>query len=235
MKKAVFFDIYGTLIDIITDEHDLRVYEMLARHLSYHSVYVSPENLKNAYFEGVQECLKQSMEPHPDVDVYDIFSHIMKRYGNKEYSRCAVVNAATLFRALTMRRFCAFEGVYDAMEVLSKKYKTAIISDAQWVFTEPEIAMLGLDRFFKFWILSSRLGYRKPDTRLFNLAMERLEVTPEESVYIGDNYARDLVGAKKAGMTFILFGNGGVNYEGFQPDRHFRDYSDLINILEDLQ
>lgn len=234
MKKAIFFDLYGTLIDIKTDENELWVYEMLSRYLAYHSVHVAPEELKKAYFEGIRQHLSQSKEIYPDVDVYKLFSDIMYKYGKKRYSKNIVIDIGMLFRSLTIRHFGVFAGLYDVLCLLSESYEIAIISDAQWVFAEPEIAMLGLDQFFKLRILSSRFGFKKPDIRLFKIAMEKLEVIPKGSIYIGDNPNKDLIGAKKAGMKFILFRSGCREYNGFQPDKCFYDYSELENILHEM-
>ena len=234
MKKGIFFDLYGTLIDILTDEYDPGVYSTLSRYFSYRGIKIAPKELKKTYFEDIQSQLKQSNETYPEVDVYKIFSNMMHRYGNKQYSKSAIVDAAVLFRSLTMRRFGVFQGVYEVLESLLEKYELALISDAQWVFTEPEMAMLGLTPFFKFRILSSRLGFKKPDVRLFDMAMKKLMINPEESVYIGDNPQKDLVGAKKAGMKFILFRSEFKPYNDFQPDRHFNDYSELLKIIEEM-
>lgn len=232
MKKAVFFDLYGTLIDIRTDEYDPWVYSVLSQYLSYHSVNVEPEELKRAYFEGIKQQLSQSAETYPEVDIYRVFFDFMHRYGHKRYSRQAVLDTIMLFRSLTIRQFKVFAGMYDVLVSIAKRYKIAIISDAQWSFSESEIIKLGLDRFFRYRILSSRYGFKKPDTRIFTLAMERLKVRPEESVYIGDNPPKDLIGAKKAGMKFILFRSGCRSYNGFQPDQCFNDYSELEDILK---
>jgi len=234
MIKGIFFDLYGTLIDILTDENDPWVYSTLSRYLSYHDVKIPPKELKKTYFEDIQSQLKQSNETRPEVDVYKIFSNMMHRYGNKTYSKSAIVDTAVLFRSLTMRRFEVFQGVYEVLESLLEKYKLSLISDAQWVFTEPEMAMLGLTPYFKFRILSSRFGFKKPDVRLFDMAMKKLMINPKESVYIGDNPQKDLVGAKKAGMTFILFRSEFKPCNDFQPDRHFNDYSELLKILEEM-
>ena len=56
----------------------------------------------------------------------------------------------------------------------------------------------------------------------------------EETVYIGDNLQKDLIGAKKAGMKFILFRSECKSYNDFQPDRHFNDYSELLKIIEEM-
>jgi putative hydrolase of the HAD superfamily len=234
MKKAIFFDLYGTLIDILTDENDPWVYSTLSRYLSYRDVKIPPKELKKTYFEDIQSQLEQSNEACPEVDVYKIFSNMMHRYGNKTYSKSAIVDTAVLFRSLTMRRFEVFQGVYDVLASLLGKCELAIISDAQWIFTEPEMAMLGLTKFFKFRILSSRFGFKKPDVRLFDMAMKKLMIKAEESVYIGDNPQKDLMGAKKAGMTFILFRSEFKPCNDLQPDRHFNDYSELLKIIEEM-
>jgi putative hydrolase of the HAD superfamily len=234
MKKGIFFDLYGTLIDILTDENDPWVYSTLSRYLSYRDIKIGPKELKKTYFEDIQSHLKQSNQTYPEVDVYKIFSNMMHRYGSKQYPKSAIIDTAVLFRSLTMRRFEVFQGVYEVLESLLEKYELALISDAQWVFTEPEMAMLGLTQFFKVRILSSRFGFKKPDVRLFEIAMKKLMIQPEGSVYIGDNPPKDLIGAKKAGMKFILFRSEYKPNNDFQPDGHFNDYSELLKILEEM-
>ncbi len=64
--------------------------------------------------------------------------------------------------------------------------------------------------------------------------MRKLSVQPEESVYIGDNPSKDLVGAKKSGMKFVLFRPENKPCNDFQPDRCFNNYSELIEILEQI-
>ena len=76
--------------------------------------------------------------------------------------------------------------------------------------------------------------FKKPDVRLFDMAMKKLMLKAEESVYIGDNPQKDLVGAKKAGMTFILFRSEYKPYNDFKPDGHFNDYSELLKIVEEM-
>ncbi len=230
MIKAIFFDLYGTLIDIGTD--DPWVYSLLSQYLSYHSVNTSPEELKEAYFNGIERHFEQSEEDHPEVDVCKIFHEIMHKYGNTKYDEAIVRDTALLFRSLTMRHFGLFPSVTDTLTRLDEGYQMAIISDAQWIFAGPEIEMLGLDRFFEHRILSSRFGFKKPDVRLFDLAMEKLGVKPEESVYIGDSPQRDLIGAKRAGMKCILFRSECLEYGDLIPDGCFFDYSVLENILD---
>lgn len=234
MIKAVFFDLYGTLIDIRTDEQDPWVYAILSRYLQYHSVQVGAEELKEVYFGEIEQQFRKSREVYPEVDVYKIFSIIMNEYGNRWYPKSVIVDTAILFRSLAMRRFGLFPYLFETLSHLKKQSEIAIISDAQWVFAEPEVEILGLDRFFQHKILSSYYGYKKPDVRLFQTAMKKLRVKPDESLYIGDNLRKDLVGAKKAGMQFILFGQELKECNALKPDGVFSDYSELEKVISSL-
>ena len=234
MIKAIFFDLYGTLIDIRTDEQDPWVYAILSRYLQYHLVQVGAEELKEVYFGEIEQQFRKSREVYPEVDVYKIFSIIMNKYGNGWYPKSVIVDTVMLFRSLTIRQFGLFPHLFETLIQLEGEYKIAIISDAQWVFAEPEMEMLSLDRFFQHKVLSSHYGYKKPDVRLFQTAMKKLRVKPEESLYIGDNLRKDLVGAKKTGMRFIYFGQEIQEYNGFKPDGVFSDYSELGRVIASL-
>src|SRR4030042_1307894 len=224
MKKAIFFDLYGTLIDIRTNEHDPGVYSFLSRYLSYHSVYITPEELKGSYFGGIEKYFDQSGEEYPEVNVLEVFNEILHGHGIRSYDLSVITDTTLLFRLLTMRNFDLFPYLNETLTRLSRDYSMAIIADAQWVFAEPEIEMLGLGRFFKLKILSSQYSYKKPDLRLYELGMEKLEVKPEESVYIGSIARRDLVGAKKAGMKCVLFRSECPEHENMIADGCFFDY-----------
>jgi putative hydrolase of the HAD superfamily len=234
MIKALFFDLYGTLIDIKTDEQDPWAYDILSRYFQYHSLSIGAEDLKVVYFGEIEQHLRQSGEVYPEVDVYKIFNLIMNRYGTERYPKSVIVDAAMLFRSLTMKKFALFPHLFETLTRIEEQYKIAIISDAQWVFAEPEVAMLGLDRFFQQRILSSHYGYKKPDVRLFHAAMKKLRVKPEESVYVGDNLRKDLIGAKRAGIRFIYFGPEMQEYNGFKPDGAFSDYSELERVIAEI-
>lgn len=57
---------------------------------------------------------------------------------------------------------------------------------------------------FEFVIATSEYLFRKPNKRIFDLALEKAALTPEDVWYIGDNYECDVIGAKM--LIFIQYG-----------------------------
>jgi len=234
LVQAVLFDLYGTLIDIRTDEHDMAVHGALARFLSYLGLRTEAEELKAAFFGDIERLLKESGEAHPEIDVAAVFEGIIRRLGKGACDRAAASCAAALFRSLAVRRLALFPGVREALSRLTGLYACGCVTDAQRAWAEAEIAMLGLEGFFRTVVISSRLGFRKPDPRMFLRALADLGAEARSSVYIGDDPERDLAGARRAGMRCILFGAEDREYNGLRPDATFRDYRDLPGLIEEI-
>lgn len=230
--KALVFDLYGTLVNIRTDESDPDVYRQLSRFLSYNHVYVEPEQLRRFYSDKIKAHLAKSRELFPDVDVLKIFSEITHEYGVGRRELRLPLYTARLFRSLSRRVFEPFPGVHDMLGRLQDRYPLALVSDAQRCYTEPEIEALKLGGFFEHIFLSSDHGFRKPDPKYFRMALDALGVKPSEAVYIGDNAYRDLLGAHKTGMRMVLVRSDETEYEGLTPDAYIEDIAALEEVLE---
>jgi putative hydrolase of the HAD superfamily len=62
----------------------------------------------------------------------------------------------------------------------------------------------GFAQFFDCMIDSHVVGVEKPDPRIFELALQQLGLPADRCVYVGDNYDRDVIGARQAGLIPIL-------------------------------
>ena len=63
---------------------------------------------------------------------------------------------------------------------------------------------IGIDQFFNAVVVSEDTGWRKPHKRIFQEALQKLQVTAEETVYIGDSPLEDIEGARKVGMKTVF-------------------------------
>ncbi len=232
--KALVFDLYGTLVNIRTDEQDPILYSELSKFLSYSHVNISPEELKEEYLKGVRRSLGAGKEQYPEVDVRRIFTGIVgSRREGRAKPRTALI-AARLFRSLSRKHFEPFPGIYGMLERLREQFPLALLSDAQRCFTEPEINQLKLGWFFDHIFLSSDYGFRKPYPKYFRMGIDALKVAPEEALYVGDNAFRDLWGAKKAGMRMALVRSDVREYDGIKPDIYIDEIASLEQAIADM-
>jgi len=95
-------------------------------------------------------------------------------------------------------------GAHDALVRLKAAgLRLAVISNAEGRVAE-DLAIAGLAEHFETIVDSHRVGVSKPDPRIFAIALERLGARADESVYVGDLYAIDVLGARAAGLRAIL-------------------------------
>jgi putative hydrolase of the HAD superfamily len=69
---------------------------------------------------------------------------------------------------------------------------------------------LGIADYFDLALAGGEVDLWKPDPALFHYAAEKMGVRPDETVYVGDNFYADMVGAQRAGMRAILIDPFGV-------------------------
>ena len=100
------------------------------------------------------------------------------------------------------------EGIKDFLDYLKNKgIRTGVISNISYnpsVVAE-RINRLLLDNTFEFIITSSNFLFRKPNKRIFDLALEKAQLRPDEVWYIGDQYECDVKGSLNAGMFPIWY------------------------------
>ncbi len=100
------------------------------------------------------------------------------------------------------------EGIEDFLAYLKNKgIRTGVISNIVYdsnVVAE-RINRLLQDNTFEFIITSSSYMFRKPNKRIFDLALEKAELPPDEVWYIGDHYECDVKGSLKAGLFPVWY------------------------------
>lgn len=206
---AILLDLYGTLIDIETDETRPQVWDTLARFLGYQQgLLVDSKALSTAFFDRQEASLGSSLERYPELDLPGIFAGLLTQLGHRGDGQLAL-QMTRLYRALSIVRFALFPDSLPSLRVLRGSFKLGLISDAQRIYLDAEIDMLGLRPLFDAIVISSDYGYRKPDPRLFGAALWQLEVPASRAFYVGDNMERDVCGAHNAGLQAVLLRDTG--------------------------
>lgn len=96
------------------------------------------------------------------------------------------------------------------------------------------LAEVGLAHHFPTILDSGRLGFGKPERRIFELAAEKLGVALESMVHIGDSEAADVIGARRAGAKAIRFDGfvPGASSRPTEADAHASTFPELSRLLE---
>ena len=118
--------------------------------------------------------------------------------------------------------------------VLRERCPLAVVTDAQSSWARGELHKVGLLDYFDPIVISGDHGFRKPDRRLFQLALDGLGVAAKHVLYVGNDMYCDIYGAREAGMRTALF-DSDQNTEVFPncvPDHTITDFRDLLTILD---
>ncbi|MGA2236153.1 MAG: HAD family hydrolase [Terriglobales bacterium] len=94
-------------------------------------------------------------------------------------------------------------GTADQLHEISERYRVAVISNADGKI-EDVLHRCGIAHCFRSITDSGLVGYEKPHPEIFRKAMLSMNATPEESLYVGDVYSVDYLGATGAGMQAML-------------------------------
>jgi len=208
--RAVIFDCYSTLIDIKTDEEKGEIFHYLSLYLQYYGAKINAESLKSALRLEREQYPYSKEERYLEVDIEVVFRNVLKKEGLD--NPFLAESCCKLFRVLSREHFQLFPDSLPVLEEMRQKgYQLGVISDAQKAFCFEEGEILGLSQFFSRFIVSTELGFRKPDPRLFTVACTLLNIPPVEAVYIGNDPETDIGGAKGVGMKAILLDRNGEN------------------------
>lgn len=239
----LIFDLYGTLVDIHTEEDDT-VWEKTALYFGYYGApYTGPE-LKEA-FQHAMAAKKaktgQSYECFPDLPFEPVMAQLFRDKGVTENADALGFQASQLFRICSTDYIRLYPGVTDALLALREKgHRLWLLSNAQRVFTAYELNHLGLVPYFDGIYISSDFGCRKPDLRFFTALLEEQKLDPKNCLMIGNDLDTDIAGAKNAGLATLYMHTNLTppdqrcadpenpnEYEGW-------DWAELVQTIENL-
>lgn len=197
------FDLYGTLVDIHTDEQSPRLWrEMTALYRSHGAVY-TPRELQKDYFRIARELEQEPPyvgEPYPEIKIEEVFRRLFVNKGVAAAPDLCVAVGGHL-RKSSLEYVRLYDGAKEMLQALrSNGQGVWLLSNAQRIFTAPELRVLGIEELFNGIYLSSDYGCKKPSPRFFNTLLRGQDIPAETAIMIGNDGVCDISGAQSVGL-----------------------------------
>ena len=222
-KKAVLFDLDGTLIDSAPDLA-LAINHMLT---SIGREEISPTIIRSWVGNGASILVQRGLSGETEID--------------KNLDPELLEKSLAIFLDFYAKNICVdtvtYPHVRASLKILKAKgYQLAIVTNKPYDFIQPILDGLDLNGLFELLVGGDTLEKRKPDPLPLHYACEKLGVTVAQCVMVGDS-KNDVLAANAANMQSIGLSYGynyGEDINEHNPDVSFDDFADIIATLSDI-
>jgi len=209
MIKAVFFDLYHTLV-----RYDPPREELQAKVLKDFGIEVKPEIFRRPLVIAdefiFQEIARSPLSQRSEKDkiaLYARYQGILLKEAGIEASEQLALGSLSKVRQLD-KKLVLFDDVMPALtDLKGKGLILGLISNVERDILRL-VDKLGLAPLLQVVMTSQDVGFNKPQPEIFHEALRQAGVQASEAIYIGDQYQIDVVGANKAGMKGVLLDRG---------------------------
>ncbi|WP_414703629.1 HAD family hydrolase [Pseudalkalibacillus sp. SCS-8] len=118
--------------------------------------------------------------------------------------------------------FSINQNTIEILHTIKRQVKVAIITNGTTHRQKAKIMNTHLNRCFDTIIISEEVGVWKPDKRIFELALKKLNVQPEATLFVGDDLEKDIHGCQSANIKGIWF-----NPHRIENDTEIRPHSEI--------
>ena len=235
--KAVIFDYIGTLVNC-----------------KGYTMHASKENLYSALVAEGFDVSKSSFLQAYDLahEKYRVIRYEqLKEVTNAVWVAEALNNLGFKVTADDYRIKCAlnvfFKAYVDTFELREDAKKLLKLSQQQFKvglisnFTHAPVIhksllLLRINTFFNAVVVSEENGWRKPNAKIFQDALNRIGVEAKDTIYIGDSPIEDIKGATQAGLTTVFVPSQFNTLKNLKESQQKPDFvaKDLESILSRL-
>jgi len=205
------FDLYGTLVDIHTNEDDDKLWKSLAIFFGKQGAKYTAKEIHADYLTNVEKLLTVTEE----IQVEEVFLELYSAKGVRA-DDTLVLETCRFFRDHSTEYLKLYPWSLPILNRLKEAGKGIyLLSNAQRCFTAHELEVLGIIDYFDTILISSDCRVKKPNPVFFETLMKGCNLHAKECLFVGNDEICDIFGAKKVGMdTFYIHSNCSPEYTG---------------------
>ena len=181
MYQNYIFDLYGTLVDIHTNEKKAYLWKKMSLFFGMKGAAYEPKELRMAYETKIKEqeaALKMECRGShvPEIDIADVFRQLFEDQAVSVTEK-EIADLAKMFRAISIEELKLFPGVPEMLQRLKDAGN------------------------FDGILLSSDAGVKKPDPAFYEMLLKQYHLDPAECLMTGNDDIADCHGAASAGIA----------------------------------
>lgn len=186
--KAIIFDVCGVLnIGTNKKRREDGIHETVAKKMKI-TLDQYFDTIDTIYVKSIEGSLSEKIVSKTLALKFNISKKKLNKIYNNAYKNHFKLNKELL---------------KIAKDLKSQGYKIAILSD-QWHLSKNTLMPKDKFNIFKNQIVSCDVGMRKPDEKIYKMALEKINVKPHEAIFI-DDQVWNIIPANKMGIKTILF------------------------------
>ncbi|MED0963957.1 HAD-IA family hydrolase [Bacillus paramycoides] len=221
----MLFDLDDTLLD-----RDKAVDKLFSIILEKYYGDVKQLAAKNEMLQKFKEYDKKNYGHNDKVKVLELFfdefppkyrlpSNYIQDFWNNNFPHCFSINQHTI----------------NIINTIKLHIKVGIITNGSTQRQKAKIINTNLNSYFDTIIISEESGFSKPDKRIFELALNKLNVQPEDTLFVGDNLEKDIGGCQNANIKGIWFNPNMIkNNTDTKPYAEITSFDSLLSYCGEI-
>ena len=199
LPKAILFDLDDTLFD----QQRTSAIALGAMHAA-HAPTLPLDAFANKHAEVLEVFHARFLAGEFTMDdarvarMQSLFAFFDREIGAETAGR-----AAALYREQHQANRSLVAGALELLTALHGHCRLGIVTNNGTAEQIEKLRALGIAHYFDTVVISEDVGVTKPDPKIFSIALDRIGARAHETVFIGDNWASDIVGAHNAGMAAV--------------------------------
>ncbi len=236
--KCIGFDLYNTLINMDNENWNEMIGSTfpIIKNLGYGGSFETYFKTWEEIFWGWRAYRENShIELKSDVWWKEILGRLKITVEEADIAQLIQRSHQTLRTQIFL-----YPEVKELLSDLKKDYLLACISNiSEGDLAREDLKIFGILHLFDCVVMSSDLGIRKPSPKIFQHALNQLNIKSKEMVFIGDTLYDDIKGAKEADLLMAIHVKRDISYFHsdyyIEADRTIKNLSELNGILKKIE
>ena len=202
--KHIFFDLDRTLWDFEENSNETLLelcnkYNIASRGISDHNEFITKYKIHNEHLWALYRENKISQKKLRSQRFYNT----LLDYGIDDFKLSEKIGLDYI--EICPKKTKLFPYVLEVLNYLKNKYYLHIITNG---FEKTQLIKLkcsALMPFFLNIVTSEKIGFKKPNPKIFEYALQKSQAIKSESIYVGDDLEVDILGCQNFGIDGIFF------------------------------